>query len=93
MAEGGLSVRTRGSSVADVHTFWCKKLGIFRNLWYVRTDGGINFLRFCGDVFSGPDLVYPNRCSKNGGKTLIALFSMTESRIEPTTAFLVQIPS
>jgi len=27
-----------GSSGADVRTFWCKKLRIFRNLWCVRTD-------------------------------------------------------
>jgi len=39
--------------------FWCKKLRIFRNLWCVRTDKGVepvrtrevNFSRFCADVF------------------------------------------
>jgi len=34
-----------GSSDADVRTYWCKKLRIFRNLWCVRTDkkgGGLN---------------------------------------------------
>jgi len=58
-----------GSSDADVRTFWCKKFGIFRNLWCVRTDkgvepvrtfcrqgGGVNFLRFCADVFYGRPL-------------------------------------
>jgi len=29
-----------GSSDADVCTFWCKKLRIFRNLWFVHTDKG-----------------------------------------------------
>jgi len=34
-------LRTRGgSSDADVRTFWCKKLWIFRNLWCVPTDKG-----------------------------------------------------
>jgi len=28
----------RGSSYADVRTFWCKKHLIFRNLWCVNTD-------------------------------------------------------
>jgi len=32
--EGGVS------SDANVHTFWCKKLQILRNLWYVRKDKG-----------------------------------------------------
>jgi len=30
----------RGSSDADVRTFWRKKLRIFQNLWCVRTDKG-----------------------------------------------------
>jgi len=29
-----------GSLDADVRTFWCKTLRIFRNLWCVRTDRG-----------------------------------------------------
>jgi len=60
----------KSSSDADVCTFWCKKLWIFQNLWWVRTEkegvgwamqcghfsdkrGGINFSRFCADVFYG----------------------------------------
>jgi len=37
----GLSSEDKGgSSDADIRTFWCKKLRIFRNLWRVRTDKG-----------------------------------------------------
>jgi len=57
----------RGSSDADVRTFWCKELRVFRNLWWVPTrtrgmglsqcgnlaDKGVNFLQFCADV-DGP---------------------------------------
>jgi len=47
------------SSDADVRTFWCKKLRIFRNLWCVRTgrEGGGNFSRFCADVLYGQALM------------------------------------
>jgi len=31
-------------SDADVRTFWCKKLPIFRNLWYARTEKGSQFV-------------------------------------------------
>jgi len=41
-----------GSSEADVRTFWWKKLQIFLNLWYFRTDKGKGgrrgALRQCG---------------------------------------------
>jgi len=33
-----LRTRGEGSSVADVRTFWCKKIRIFQNLWNVRMD-------------------------------------------------------
>jgi len=62
-----------GSSDADVSTFWCKKLRRFRNLQCVRTDKGegvelvrtfcrrgregINFTRFCADIFYGRPLM------------------------------------
>jgi len=63
---GGCPVRTFfgqggwGSSDADVRTFCCKRLRIFWNLWYVRTQGGeevkpvrargkgVNFAILCG---------------------------------------------
>jgi len=66
--------RKGASSDADVRTFWCKKLRIFRNLCSVRTRGkgvesvrtrekGVNFLRYCADVFYGRTLItiYPSR--------------------------------
>jgi len=37
---GILRTRGRGSSDANVHTFWLIKVMIFRNLWCVRTDKG-----------------------------------------------------
>jgi len=48
----------RSSSDADIRTFWCKKLRISLNLWRVRTDRGrgVNFWRFCADVFYGRPL-------------------------------------
>jgi len=48
-----------GSSDADVRTFWCKKLRIFRNLWCVRMnkEGRGHFSRFCADVFDGRLLI------------------------------------
>jgi len=33
-----MRTRGKGSSDADVCTFWCKKLRVFQNLWCVRTD-------------------------------------------------------
>jgi len=41
--EGLSSADTGGgdSSDADVRTFWCKKLLIFRNLWCVHTEKGV----------------------------------------------------
>jgi len=59
-------VQGRGgdSSNSDVRTIWCKKLRIFRSLWCVRTDKGVepvpifadkrgrrvNISRFCEDA-------------------------------------------
>jgi len=40
-------VRTRGSSDADVRTFWCKKIRTFRNLSCVRKDKGVGQ---CGHI-------------------------------------------
>jgi len=58
-----------GSSDEDFRTFWCKNYRIFRMLWCVGTDKGegelnqcghfaykmegVNFSRFCADVFYG----------------------------------------
>jgi len=82
--EGGLSgadiFRTRGersSSNEDVRTFWCKKLRIFRNLWCVRTDKGVNFLRFCAKVLDGRLLTWQNGCRvrcKPFGKNLYGVY-------------------
>jgi len=61
-------VRTRGeggSSDADVHTFWCKNL-IYGVSARTREKGveqceqgakGVNFSRFCADVFYGRPLI------------------------------------
>jgi len=62
----------RGSSDANVRTFWYKIFRIFRNFWCVRTDKGeglwaiadifrtrggrVNFTQFCADVFYGQPL-------------------------------------
>jgi len=59
-------LQTRGSSDADVRTFWCKNLKFFeiygvsaqtRGVKPVRTRGRrVNFLRYCGDFFYGRPL-------------------------------------
>jgi len=57
--EGACPDKGKGvSSDADVRTFWCKNLRIFRNLWYVRTDkgGGGQFFTILCDVFYGRPL-------------------------------------
>jgi len=57
--EGIVKCGQGGSSDANVCTFWCKKLRNFRNLWCVLTDkvGGVDFSRFCSDVFYGQPLI------------------------------------
>jgi len=50
--------KRKGSSDAYVHIFWCKDLRIFLKLRCVSTDKeeGVNFSRFCADVFYGGSL-------------------------------------
>jgi len=49
-----VQTRRRGSSGANIRTFWCKKLRIFRNLWCVHTDkGGLSQCRHFSDKGEG----------------------------------------
>jgi len=51
---GILQIRRRGSSDANICTFWCKKTLFFRNLWWVRTDKReVNFSQFSPYVLYG----------------------------------------
>jgi len=50
-----------GSSVADVCTFWRKKLRVFRTLWCVRTEKGLNH---CGHFTDNGSQFFAISCGR-----------------------------